>query len=51
MPKFASVKEILVIVLLISRAENWLSFLDAKPKMGAVLIVVRIFGIKLFDFF
>jgi 16S rRNA (cytosine1402-N4)-methyltransferase len=27
------------------------NFHDAKAKMGAVLIVVRIFGIKLFDFF
>jgi hypothetical protein len=51
MPKFASVKEFLVIVLLILCAENWLNFHDAKAKMGAVLIVVRIFGIKFFDFF
>jgi len=46
MPKFASVKEFLVIVLLILYAENWLNFHDAKAKMGAVLIVVWIFGIE-----
>jgi len=51
MPKFANVKEFLVVVLLILCAENWLNFHDAKTKMGAVLIVVRIFGIKFFDFF
>jgi len=51
MLKFASVKEFLVVVLLILCAENWLNFHDAKANMGEVLIVVRIFGIKLFDFF
>ena len=51
MPKFTSVEEFLVVVWLILCAENWLNFHDAKAKMGAVLIVVRIFGIKLFDFF
>ena len=46
MLKFASVKEFLVIVLLVLCAENWLNFRDAKAEMGAVVIVVRIFGIK-----
>lgn len=47
MPKFICVKEFLVILC----EENWLNFHDAKAKIGAVLTVVRIFGIKLFDFF
>jgi len=34
MPKFASVKEFLVVDLLMLCAENWLNFHDAKAKMG-----------------